>query len=722
MTHWAVVLAGGVGSRFWPVSTPARPKQLLPLASAEPMLADALSRLAPLAPARAHARAHERGPGRRDRRARPEPAAGEHHRRASAGRHRRGAGMGGARDRAPWRSRRRDDQRARRLGDRRRGRIPCGAALGGGGSRQEQHALVTVGVVPVRPDPGFGYIQPGESVGPAARRVARFVEKPDRARAERMVRRRLPLELGHLRVARGRLPRRGRSAHARDRAASRRSPRRPRRSSSPRSRRISVDVGVMERSARVLVLPGDFGWDDVGTWAALRRVRTCDERGNALSGSVHALEARDNVVHADGNAVVLYGVTTSSSSRATGSRSSRRRSAPPTSRSCSSRCLPRSAISRERRLSVRRRARARLRAVRADPPGGRAARGRAPGARAWARALGRAGGGYVRRRTSPDSRSRERPRSLGGAPAAGGLLVANARFAPALDASRSAATCSSATAASSPCGSASRSPTGDAAGRRGPRSSARRTARLRRRVGRLVDGRGVGLRAPSRADARRGPSGARRRRCRADAAARRRYASASTPCSSRRARSWSRTCASTPPPVRCSCERRRTCRRSRGSSARSTLVRAQRDHDRPHRCIVDRRHVQGARRDERHDPHRPLEQGARRLRRPLHPRPLGEPRRRHDHEQPEEHVRHRGSSGRRRGCARRGCSSSARCSATTPRPASALRLTTGCVLGAGAQRVRQRRCRPRSSRRSRGGGGRRSRRTASTSSSRWPSA
>jgi len=71
---------------------------------------------------------------------------------------------------------------------------------------------------------------------------------------------------------------------------------------------IAVDVGVMERSARVLVLSGDFGWDDVGTWAALRRVRSCDEHGNALSGTVHALDSSNNVVHADGNAVVLYGV------------------------------------------------------------------------------------------------------------------------------------------------------------------------------------------------------------------------------------------------------------------------------------------------------------------------------------------------------------------------------------------------------------------------------
>ena len=51
MTRWAVVLAGGVGSRFWPVSTPERPKQLLPLVTEDPLLSDALARLAPLVPA-----------------------------------------------------------------------------------------------------------------------------------------------------------------------------------------------------------------------------------------------------------------------------------------------------------------------------------------------------------------------------------------------------------------------------------------------------------------------------------------------------------------------------------------------------------------------------------------------------------------------------------------------------------------------------------------------
>ena len=72
---------------------------------------------------------------------------------------------------------------------------------------------------------------------------------------------------------------------------------------------ISVDVGVLERSDRVLVLAGDFGWDDVGTWGALRRVRAATTRATRSSGHVYAVDAHDNVVHARERDVVLYGVS-----------------------------------------------------------------------------------------------------------------------------------------------------------------------------------------------------------------------------------------------------------------------------------------------------------------------------------------------------------------------------------------------------------------------------
>jgi mannose-1-phosphate guanylyltransferase len=307
VTRWAVILAGGVGSRFWPVSTPSRPKQLLPLATKEPMLADALARLAPLVPVERTLVLTNAGlvnaiaalaPSlpRENLIAEPRPAgtaaalawaAHEIERRA-------GSEAMMLSIHADW-----------AIGDAEEFRRALSRAAD---AAERHHALVTVGVVPVRPDPGFGYIQPGEAIGDDVRRVARFVEKPTRERAEVMVRDGYLWNSGifvwrvgdFLDELRAHTPEVAPQleAHGDDLAAF----------FGAVSGGIAVDVGVLERSSRVLVLPGDFGWDDVGTWAALKRVRQCDDDGNALSGLVHALDARDNVVHADGNAVVLYGV------------------------------------------------------------------------------------------------------------------------------------------------------------------------------------------------------------------------------------------------------------------------------------------------------------------------------------------------------------------------------------------------------------------------------
>jgi mannose-1-phosphate guanylyltransferase len=172
----------------------------------------------------------------------------------------------------------------------------------------ERHAgLVTVGIVPTRPDPGFGYIQPGAPADGASR-VARFVEKPDRATAERMVREGFLWNSGifvwrvgdflsqvaeHCPEVAPALPR----AVAGDIDAF-----------FATVTPISVDHGVLERSACVFVLPGDFGWDDVGTWAALHRVRAHDDAGNAVAGDAHLVASQGNVVHAEEHTVVLYGV------------------------------------------------------------------------------------------------------------------------------------------------------------------------------------------------------------------------------------------------------------------------------------------------------------------------------------------------------------------------------------------------------------------------------
>jgi mannose-1-phosphate guanylyltransferase len=307
MSAWAVVLAGGVGSRFWPLSTPSRPKQLLPLVGAAPLLADTLERLRPLVePARTLVLTSA---SLVDAIAALEPELPAENIIAEP----RPAGTAAALAWAADEIQRRDGPDAVMtcvhadwaIGD------PEGfrAALRTAASIAEgEHALVTVGIVPSRADPGFGYIQPAEPVGAHAYRVARFAEKPDRATAQRMVREGYFWNSGIFVWRVGDFLEELR-AHTPEVAPALAAANGDRERFFAAVRPVAVDVGVLERSRRVLVIPGDFGWDDVGTWAALRRVRPGDASGNAASGTVHALDATGNVVHAEGNAVVLYGVS-----------------------------------------------------------------------------------------------------------------------------------------------------------------------------------------------------------------------------------------------------------------------------------------------------------------------------------------------------------------------------------------------------------------------------
>jgi mannose-1-phosphate guanylyltransferase len=304
---FAVVLAGGVGSRFWPLSTPERPKQLLPLITEHSMLADTVERLVPLVGReRVLILTSERLrdpilaalPGLRAEQLvlEPRPAGTAAALTWAAA---QVVALGGRDARmlcvhADW-----------SIGDAARFRETLARAAEVAAARS---VLATVGIVPSRPDPGFGYIQPGEAVGDGSRRVARFVEKPDAERAARMVADGFLWNSGIfawraqdlLDEVRAVTPELAEAlAHLDDGAAA---------FFGAVRTGVSIDVGVLERSARVVVLSGEFGWDDVGTWSALRRVRAADAAGNATHGRVIARDAARNVVHAEGSAVVLYGV------------------------------------------------------------------------------------------------------------------------------------------------------------------------------------------------------------------------------------------------------------------------------------------------------------------------------------------------------------------------------------------------------------------------------
>lgn len=307
MTRWAVILAGGVGSRFWPLSTPDRPKQLLPLVNDESLLLNTFRRLGDIVPvertlvltnaslAGAISAAVPSLP-RDNVVAEPKPA-GTAAALAWAAREierRSGPESTMLCVHADWAVA--DDSGFR------------AALLAAEEIAISEDALVTVGIVPTRPDPGFGYIQPGEPAGTNARAVTRFVEKPDRSRAESMVHDGYLWNSGifvwrvgyFLSQVRAHTPEVSVAldAHAERGLDAFFAAVKP----------VSVDVGVLERSDTVRVVPADFGWDDVGTWGALRRVKPEDKSGNVTSGDVFALDAKGNVVHAEASSVVLYGV------------------------------------------------------------------------------------------------------------------------------------------------------------------------------------------------------------------------------------------------------------------------------------------------------------------------------------------------------------------------------------------------------------------------------
>lgn len=75
-----------------------------------------------------------------------------------------------------------------------------------------------------------------------------------------------------------------------------------------RVRPISIERGLLERYSSLVVVPGEFGWDDVGTWASLKRARELDDHGNGAVGDAHFLDSAGNVVHAETASVVLMGV------------------------------------------------------------------------------------------------------------------------------------------------------------------------------------------------------------------------------------------------------------------------------------------------------------------------------------------------------------------------------------------------------------------------------
>jgi len=303
--RWAVVLAGGSGTRFWPLSTPQNPKQLLPLTGSTSTAEESIDRLAGLVPKErilvvtGAALADQL----RQRLSLPAPNILVEPRAAStapaliwatAEAQRRDPDAEVLSLHADW-----------AIGDGAAFRRTADMALT---TARRYERLVTVGVVPSRPETGYGYIVPGPPLGDGARMVARFSEKPDAATA---------LDL----MAAGALWNSGLFAWTAERLLLEAeahtpevAPHLPALRSGDIERffrevtPISIDVGLLERSGSVAVVSGAFAWDDIGTWQALTRVRPKDPSGNVVVGSAFTHESEDCIIWSDRDTVVLSGV------------------------------------------------------------------------------------------------------------------------------------------------------------------------------------------------------------------------------------------------------------------------------------------------------------------------------------------------------------------------------------------------------------------------------
>jgi len=316
---FVVILAGGGGERFWPLSCAQRPKQFLRLFGDRTMLQETFHRVAGLAAPECVYVVTGREYSGLVRQQLPQVPA-DNVLEEPCGRD-TAAAVGLAAKHVL----RRHPQSVmvvlpadHYIADVARFREAVGAAVE---AAREGEWLVTFGVVPTRPETGYGYIRRGAPVwkigGLPVFRALGFTEKPDRERAsaflaageyywnsgmfawrvdliDRLLRTYLPelaAGLEEIAAALG-TARLGEVLEQ----------------TYPALPKISLDYGVMEKASNVLVIPMDAGWDDVGTWPAWGRYNPADERGNVLEGRGVLLDTEGCIVRAAGHVVATLGV------------------------------------------------------------------------------------------------------------------------------------------------------------------------------------------------------------------------------------------------------------------------------------------------------------------------------------------------------------------------------------------------------------------------------
>jgi len=186
-----------------------------------------------------------------------------------------------------------------------------------GRTAAEQGSIVTFGIKPTEPKTSYGYILPGEAISGGVHKVKKFVEKPDAATAERYVREGYLWNSGNFLFSAETLlselarlePEIAAAIDAAVKNAKtdlgflRLAP-----DAFARSPQKSIDYAVMEKTDRAAVIAGNFRWSDIGSWDALFDIMPHDAQGNVLHGPAVTMDAKDCIVHSDGRLTAMLGV------------------------------------------------------------------------------------------------------------------------------------------------------------------------------------------------------------------------------------------------------------------------------------------------------------------------------------------------------------------------------------------------------------------------------
>ncbi|HJX52058.1 MAG TPA: mannose-1-phosphate guanylyltransferase [Polyangia bacterium] len=289
--QFAVILAGGGGTRLWPASRRSRPKQLLSFGASESLLAATVRRLGALLGLERTLIVTAADQAQSIREALPglpadnlvvepaprntAPAVG-----LAAAHIARRAGQDALLAVVPSDAFIRDESQY--------------AAALRTALAQASQTIVTIGLKPTHPETGYGYLQTGAAVAGNAEvcHVVRFVEKPDLLTARAYLASGDYLwNSGMFFFSAGRLLTEARRhlpelSSLLDELCASPDPIALAQQRYPRVPAISIDYGIMEKAGGIRVVPGSFGWNDVGSWSTLSDIRAKDKAGNVVSGDV----------------------------------------------------------------------------------------------------------------------------------------------------------------------------------------------------------------------------------------------------------------------------------------------------------------------------------------------------------------------------------------------------------------------------------------------------